>query len=246
METDPSRGENPEAAFEVSEQRWRSLVDHAPSIITVVKADLTIEYINRPVPGLAPEEVVGRNVLDFIQPEFHQLAEEKIRYVLETGEPASYISQATGPDGSVAWYDNQLGPLMIEGRVDAVTFFATDITPRMIAEEALRESEEKFRILFDLSPYSMVLSDLEGTIEICNHQFTELHATREGPETQVGRNVADFFPEDQRPLLEATIGKMIMEGGPPERVQYTMLKEDGTEFHAEAISSVGKSPGPCT
>jgi len=76
-------------------------------------------------------------------------------------------------------------------------------------EKHLRQSEEKFRTIFELSPYSTVLSDLEGNIVACNERFVKMHATKEGRESQVGRNVSEFFPEAQRLVLFSTIEKTI-------------------------------------
>jgi len=104
--------------------------------------------------------------------------------------------------------------------------------------DALSESEEKFRTIFEFSPYSTVLLELNGNILACNQQFTRLHATSKGADAQVGRNVSEFFPEDQRPKLFASIKSAIAERGQRGPTEYTMLREDGKEFLAEARSTV--------
>ncbi len=107
------------------------------------------------------------------------------------------------------------------------------------ANQHLRESEEKFRSMFELSPFSKVLLDLEGNVLECNQQFVKFHATKEGPEAQVGRNISEFFPPEQRPLLFSTIERTIKEKktiiGP---VEYIMSREDGSTFPAEGFSIV--------
>ena len=107
------------------------------------------------------------------------------------------------------------------------------------ANQQLGESEEKFRSMFDLSPFSMVLLDLEGNIRDCNRQFVKFHAAKAGPEAQVGRNISEFFPPDQRLLLSGVIEKTIKEKktviGP---VEYIMSREDGSTFPAEGFSVV--------
>jgi PAS domain S-box-containing protein len=103
---------------------------------------------------------------------------------------------------------------------------------------ALSESEEKFRKMFELSPYSTVVTDLRGNILACNRQFTRLHATAEGPDAQVGRNVSEFLAEHEHSTLFATIDKTIAGRETQRPVEYTMLREDGTKFLAEARSTV--------
>ena len=53
-----------EEALSQSEAMWRSVVENAPGIIMTVDRDRTIRFINRTVPGLTPEEVIGRSVDD--------------------------------------------------------------------------------------------------------------------------------------------------------------------------------------
>jgi len=104
--------------------------------------------------------------------------------------------------------------------------------------DALSESEEKFRTIFEFSPYSTIVIDLSGNILACNQQFTRLHATSKGADAQVGRHVSEFFPEDQCPKLIASIESAIAGKKPRGPTEYTMLREDGTKFLAEARSTV--------
>ena len=55
-----------ERALEASEEKWRSLVENAPDIIMNVDYGGTIRFINRTVPELTPEQVVGSKVYDYI------------------------------------------------------------------------------------------------------------------------------------------------------------------------------------
>jgi PAS domain S-box-containing protein len=107
------------------------------------------------------------------------------------------------------------------------------------AEEALKESEEKFRSIFEISPYSKVLLDLNGVIQQCNQRFVRFHATKKGAEAQVGRKISEFFPPEERQKLFDAIEKTIQERktvvGP---IEYVMLREDGSRFPAEGFSIV--------
>ena len=125
-----------EESLRESEERWQSLARNAPSFLTIVGKDHNIEYINYPVPGLKHEDVVGRCVYDFVQPEYHDTARKTIESVFATGEPGNFESIATGPDGTLAYYDNRLGPIEINGDVTGISIFGMDITERKRAEEA--------------------------------------------------------------------------------------------------------------
>jgi PAS domain S-box-containing protein len=105
------------------------------------------------------------------------------------------------------------------------------------AKKALQRREEQFRHIFRILPYSVVLLDMEGNIQQCNDMFTELHATKGPAEAQVGRNISEFFPPEERPRLLAVIERTIKEKktvvGP---IEYTMQREDGSRFSAEGLS----------
>lgn len=108
------------------------------------------------------------------------------------------------------------------------------------AENILRQSEEKFRTLFESSPTSTVYTDLEGNIIMCNQKFLDLHTTKGDMQEQIGRNVADFFPPEEHERLSSIIKQTIESGkfhGPDE---YSMLRENGTLFRAETNSIVLK------
>ena len=132
-----------------SDEKWRSLAKNAPSFLTIVNKDHIIEYINSPVSGLKHEEVIGQTVYEFIQPEYHGIARKMINTVFETGQPSNYESLANGPEGTMAYYDNRLGPIIIADKTLAVSIFGLNITERRQAEEALRESEEKYRSMME-------------------------------------------------------------------------------------------------
>jgi len=141
--------------------------------------------------------------------------------------------------GQVKWVHG-LGDLKFDENNNPIEMFGTiqDITERRKTEDALKQSEDKFKTIFESSPLSTVLSDLEGNILQFNRAFTELHAINTGSEDFKGRNVAEFFLQDDLPLLMSEIQTTIQEGKSHGATEYTMLKDDGTPFTAEASSTL--------
>ncbi len=140
-------------------------------------------------------------------------------------------------DGTILPVEISTGPVCYRGST-FILAVVQDITDRKQGEERLRHSEEKFRSMFELSPYSTILSDLEGNIIACNQQFTKLHATKEGPGAQIGRNVLEFFSKEEQPRLSSSIQNTITAGKNLGQFEYTMLRENGTKFRAETRSTV--------
>ncbi len=75
-----------EEALRESEERWRSLAENAPSIISIVDRDGAFLFVNRTIPELTMDDVIGRTVYDFVEPDYHKVMRESIEYVFETGE----------------------------------------------------------------------------------------------------------------------------------------------------------------
>jgi len=232
-----------EEALRESEERYRTLIDNIDVGINLMDADHSIlmanafmgKMFNKPV-----SELIGKKC--FLEFEKRDAVCPHCPGVqtMATGKPAEVETKGVRDDGSR--FDVRLQAFPVTGQDGKTTAFieiAEDITERKQMEGELQESEEKFRSMFELLPYSTVLLDAEGNIQACNQQFVRFHATREGAEAQVGRNISDFFPPEEKSILFVAIEKTIKEKknviGP---VEYTMLREDGSRFPAEGFSVV--------
>jgi PAS domain S-box-containing protein len=165
-----------EKALRESEEKWRSLAETAPCIILTVQRDGTIQFLNRPVGNYTPEDTIGTKVWDYVPPDHHSIMQKAIEHVFQTGHPISYQILGVGPEGPAsAWYITQLGPILKDGKVVAVTMAATDITEMKKVHEALRESEEKYRTLFENANDAIFLADTKTNIILdANRQAEQL------------------------------------------------------------------------
>ncbi len=114
-----------------------------------------------------------------------------------------------------------------------------DITERKKALQALKESEEKYRIIAETSPNSITTTDLEGKITFASQRAVEMH----GFDTQdemTGRYGIDFISEEDRKQaathLQYTLEKEIIRD-----IEYKCRKKDGKEFYAEFSASLLKN-----
>jgi len=130
-----------EEALWESEAKWRYLVDNATDIITIVDRDGTFLFINRTVPELTPEQVIGTKVYDYITPEHYDTIRESIERVFQTGEACTYELAGVGPQGTTSWYHTRVGPIKDDGEVVAAMQITTDITEHNRVEEALRQAQ---------------------------------------------------------------------------------------------------------
>ena len=131
-----------EEALRESEGKYRSLIENAPNIIMTLDCDGIILSINRTVPGLSPNDVIGKNHLDFIVPECRDRVVETIESVIKTGEAGSYQTKGVGPDEIESSYETFVGPLIQEGKIVGVILIINDITELKHLEDQFRQSQK--------------------------------------------------------------------------------------------------------
>lgn len=94
----------------------------------------------------------------------------------DDGEPVEFEYRMRHADGSWRWFLSRDLPFerAPDGGLHKIIGTATDITERKHAEEALRESEERFRLMADGSPVIIWVTDRESRVEFINKTYREL------------------------------------------------------------------------
>ncbi len=110
-----------------------------------------------------PEAIVGRTLRDTMPPEVADGALRCVARTLETGEAQTYEYRLPMPRGALDYEAR-----MVASGKDEVLCLVRDVTERKRAEEALKESEERFRTLFDRSVDTLLVHDEGGRILDCN------------------------------------------------------------------------------
>jgi PAS domain S-box-containing protein len=98
-----------------------------------------------------------------------------IDQAIATGEPYELDFRIVTGSGEVRWISSRATPIRDgQGRVLRMTGVSTDSTERKIAEEALRDSEERFRTIFEQACGAMAYIDLDGTWLKVNQRLCSL------------------------------------------------------------------------
>jgi len=168
--------ERKKAEEELAHERdlLHALMDNIPDTIYFKDTASRFMRINRAhakILGLNdPKEAIGKTDFDFSDEEFAREAYEDEQRIIRTGKPlVGKIERPKRPHVQFRWVSATKVPIMDkEGRITGIVGISRDITERKQAEEALRESEEKYRSLVELAPDSIMTFDLKGVITSCN------------------------------------------------------------------------------
>jgi len=109
-----------------------------------------------------------------------------------------------------------------------------DITERKEAEEEVRESEERYRLLTEISPYGVVIADEDWTIHLANQAMQRILGVE--PEQVIRRKLFDFFPPRCVDRYRDSLTDL-MTCAPESRVEMAFRRDDGRIFPVE-ISAV--------
>ncbi len=134
-----------------SEERFRSLVQNSSDIITILKEDGTINYgspsIKR-ILGYQPEDLVGKSIFAYLHPE-DALTVQSIfsSAIQQMGIPITIDFRFLCVDGSWRYLEAIVNSYIEDATVQGVVVNYRDVTERKKTEEALLESEKRYRFL---------------------------------------------------------------------------------------------------
>lgn len=177
MVTDVTAHKRADDASRDSEERYRALAEAAQDIIFVVNCDDHVEYVNSSAAKhfrLTPEDIIGKPRGELFPPDVSAAQKRRLQEVFETGKPLYGEDKIIFPGGD-AWLGTQLVPIFgREGKVRAALGISRDMTERKRMEEALRESEERFRGAFEYAAIGKALVAPDGRFLMVNRFLCEI------------------------------------------------------------------------
>jgi PAS domain S-box-containing protein len=233
---DISERKRMEVALRESEQRYRQLVEMSPDAIAV-HAGGRIVFLNPAAVRLrgakSAEELLGKSALDMVHPDSRASAAARIQGSLEQGIPAPPFNEKfMRADGSAVDVEVCAVPITFEGQ-PAMQVIIRDISERLRAEQALRESEEKFRTLVENLVEVAFTVDAEGRVTYISPGIKGIFGY--AAEEIIGRSFLDFVSADSRQKLGAEMARTLNE--PAEFHEYKIRTRGGVEKWISSSSS---------
>lgn len=158
-------------ALRQSQQRYREVVESQTDLVCRYLADTSLTFVNEAYCRFfrrPREQLIGRRILDLLPPVAHEKVLLGIASLMVHRRPASWSHEVLFPDGSIGWQQWVGRPIEdSDGHIRELQAIGRDITTRVRAETALKESEEQIRAILNAIPDSIFLLNRTGICLDC-------------------------------------------------------------------------------
>ena len=219
----------------------KALLNSIPDIAWLKDKDSRFIAVNEPFGkacGYSPEELEGKTDLDIWPKELAESYRADDRAVMESRETKRVEEPLVDRDGKQKWIETIKVPILGDtGEIIGTVGIARDITKRKekekLAEDALKESEERYRGLVDSSP-EMIFIVSDGKIVYMNNTGLKLLGASYAGEV-VGKPVMAFIHPESRDMIRQRIPQLMGERKRTALVEQKYLKLDGKVLEVEAM-----------
>ncbi len=229
-----------------SEKKFRMMIENVPDIIwTISPVNLRTEYLSPAIEtmlGYSVEEAQNKTVKEMVAPASFKFGSQYLATVLENLKTDPLNAQQTHSfeieyickDGSSLWVE--LTAMLIfdkTGNVIDIIGVSRDISKRMIAENALKKSEERYRTLFENSRDVIYITSISGSVIEFNPAGVELFGYSR--DEMIGLDIIRIYNEpDDREKFQKTI----REKGYVTDYKIKFKKKDGTRIDCLLTSTL--------
>lgn len=226
-------------SLQMSEEKFRTLVEYSRDSIIIVDFNGFIRFINSAGLSLVDEEDSGvitgiRNINSYIHPDSLDTVAQDIRLVAQGIEGQSVQYKIITAKNREIWVEGH-GRKIPYLDFEAILVSLRDITERKKAEEALQESEEKFRSFAELQPQIVFELDRDLTVTYLNRHGRSI---KDSPVSNFseGTPALSFIHPSSHGRIKENLQRLLS-GIPYEQEEYLAVRNDGSSFPVNIYSS---------
>jgi two-component system, cell cycle sensor histidine kinase and response regulator CckA len=222
-----------ESALAASERRFRSLVQNSSDLVTVLAPDGTITYASdsaERIVGYSPADLVGTSLLGYLDSNHV----EQVRGLLHSNGKSSVAGpiefSLRRPNGSVVWLEAVGSNLLTDATIRGIVLNARDVSERKRADLALRESEERYRDLFDNATDLVCMAAPDGPLLYVNKAWQQ--GTGYGDDEIDRMQLLDIVHPDSRGYYTEVVDR-VLRGERLDHVELVFIPKTGAPITVE-------------
>jgi PAS domain S-box-containing protein len=227
-------------------ERYFDLYDLAPVGYFTLTAQGLITEVNLTATRLLDlprNELLRLPLATFIHPEDQELYQQRCRELTESGTAQVFELRMRKQDGPAFWARLEASVSQDLAWADLFRVVVSDISELKCQEEALRESEERFRrVLQDVPTVAVQGYDMDGTTRYWNQASERLYGY--SAQEALGKDLRDLIiPPEMRELVTGAIQWMAETGQPIPSGELSLLHKNGSRIAVISSHAVVRIPG---
>jgi PAS domain S-box-containing protein len=226
-------------ALRASEQRLRDIIEHSTNMFYSHTPDHVLTYVSpqsRQFFDCEPEEALVRWTELATDNPVNRVGFERTEQAIATGVPQPpYELELVGMRGRRIWVEVREAPVVRDGGTVAIVGSLTDITERKRVEEALCESEDRYRRLVELSPDGIAIHR-GGKVVFCNLAGARLLGYTLAEEV-LDRPILDFVQPEMHELVATRVRAAMADGRSQPPAEERFVHADGSLVDVEVTST---------
>ncbi len=183
----------------------------------------------------SPEQIVGRSILEFLEPDQHAVALRDIEAVCRGESPSAVVYRLRRLDGGSADVQIMSAPMVYAGQ-PAMLSLAADVSPREQALRALADSEERYRCLVEELPDGLVVA-VDDTIVFANPAIVRALGARDASEV-TGRSMLGFVDPAHRAAVRAARRRVYLKHEAHAATALVLVGVDGRKLETTAHTTL--------
>ena len=201
-----------ESTLQDSEARYRLLYDNNPTMYFTLSPDGTVVSVNQfgaTQLGYQPEELIGQSVLSVFKSEEHAAVLEQL--MVCTASPLKVFQweiQKVRKGGTTLWVKERAQAVMDHRGKILVLVVCEDITERRLTEDYMRESEERWRALFEHAGVGIAQLSLNEQFLRVNSRLCETLGY--SSKTMLRRRCQDFVHPDDLSVTQGQLNELLV------------------------------------